>query len=121
MKLRSTLLAAVLLTAAAQVCAQSGPIKVEKGMLVGDKGMTVYTFDKDTAGKSVCNGSCATNWPPVMVGDAKLSGDYSSVTRDDGKAMVAYKGKPLYYWVKDAKAGDVTGDNVNGVWHIVKP
>ena len=121
MKLSSTLIAAVLFAAASQVSAQSGSVKVANGMLVGDKGMTVYTFDKDTAGKSVCNGSCATNWPPVMVDGAAMSGDYSSVTRDDGKAQVAYKGKPLYYWVKDAKAGDVTGDNVNGVWHIVKP
>jgi predicted lipoprotein with Yx(FWY)xxD motif len=31
------------------------------------------------------------------------------------------RGKPLYYWVKDTKPGDKTGDNVQNVWHIVKP
>ena len=118
MKLRSVLFTAALLSAAGAY-AQSGPVKAVNGMLVGDKGMTVYTFDKDSAGKSACNGACATNWPPVMA-EGALSGDYSEVTRDDGKKMIAYKGKPLYYWVKDAKAGDTTGDNVNSTWHIVK-
>lgn len=48
-------------------------------------------------------------------------GDYSVVTRDDGGKQIAYKGKPLYYWIKDTKAGDKTGDGVNNVWHLVKP
>ena len=32
---------------------------------IDDKGMTLYTFDKDTSGKSTCNGPCAQNWPPL--------------------------------------------------------
>ena len=36
----------------------------------------------------------------------------SIVTRDDGKKQWAMKGKPLYYWSKDAKAGDKTGEGV---------
>src|SRR6187551_3141243 len=101
MKLRSALFTVLLVAAATQASAQMGPVKVANGMLVGDKDMTLYTFDKDTAGKSVCNGQCATNWPPVMAADGvTLSGDYSTITRDDGKKQVAYKGKPLYYWVK---------------------
>jgi predicted lipoprotein with Yx(FWY)xxD motif len=28
---------------------------------------------------------------------------------------------PLYYWVKDTKEGDTTGDGVNGVWDVAKP
>ena len=27
-------------------------------------GMTLYTFDKDEAGKSNCYDQCAVNWPP---------------------------------------------------------
>ncbi|MGN6305865.1 MAG: hypothetical protein ACTHNH_13670, partial [Mesorhizobium sp.] len=27
-------------------------------------GMTLYTYDKDEAGKSNCYDKCATNWPP---------------------------------------------------------
>ena len=87
----------------------SSPAKVADGVLVGPNGMTLYTFDKDAtdSGKSVCNGPCATNWPPLMASDMdKPSGDYSVVTRDDGKKQWAVKGKPLYYWIKDTKAGD---------------
>lgn len=114
-------LSAGLIGACASVYAQS-PAKVADGMLVGPNGMTLYTFDKDTADKSVCNGPCATNWPPLMATDAdKSMGDYTPITRDDGKKQWAMKGKPLYYWVKDSKPGDKTGDGVQSVWHIVKP
>jgi predicted lipoprotein with Yx(FWY)xxD motif len=101
----------------------SSPAKVADGVLVGPNGMTLYTFDKDTtgSGKSVCNGPCATNWPPLMASDMdKPAGDYSVVTRDDGKKQWAVKGKPLYYWIKDTKAGDKTGDGVQSVWHVIK-
>lgn len=102
----------------------STPAKMADGMLVGSNGMTLYTFDKDVAGngKSVCNGPCATNWPPLMAADgAKASGDYSIVMRDDGGRQWAFKGKPLYFWTKDQKPGDTTGDGFNKVWRIAKP
>ena len=81
------------------------------GVYVGPNGMTQYTFDRDSAGtgKSVCNGPCAQNWPPLAAGsDAKTTGDWTVVTRDDGSRQWALKGKPLYYWVRDAKPGDGT-------------
>ena len=102
----------------------SAPAKTMNGMLVGSNQMTLYTFDKDAAGsgKSVCNGPCATNWPPLMASDGdQASGDFSVITRDDGKKQWALKGKPLYFWVKDSKPGDTTGDGVNGAWRIAKP
>ncbi|MCG5240834.1 COG4315 family predicted lipoprotein [Azospirillum doebereinerae] len=90
--------------------------------LTDAKGMTLYVFDKDTGGKSTCNGPCATNWPPLMAdAAAKPMGKYTVVTRDDGSKQWAYNGKPLYTWAKDAKAGDTTGDGVNNAWHIAKP
>ena len=111
-------------TLAACSMMQTGPAKVTDGMLTGNNGMTLYTFDRDMAGsgKSVCNGPCATNWPPLMAMDSdKASGDYSIIVRDDGKKQWAMKGKPRYYWAKDMKVGDKTGDGFNGVWHVVKP
>ena len=90
--------------------------------LAGPTGMTLYVFDKDASGKSNCNGPCATNWPPLMANaDAKASGDWSIVARDDGGKQWAHKGKPLYAYSKDAKPGDVTGDGFNNVWHIAAP
>jgi predicted lipoprotein with Yx(FWY)xxD motif len=98
------------------------PTKTMDGALTNSAGMTLYTFDKDSGGKSVCNGNCATNWPPLMAAtDAKAAGDYSVVTRDDGSKQWAYKSKPLYLWIKDQKAGDKSGDGVGGVWHTAKP
>jgi predicted lipoprotein with Yx(FWY)xxD motif len=97
------------------------PAKMTDGVLTNTAGMTLYTFDKDAGGKSMCNGPCAANWPPLMAGaDAKASGDWSIVTRDDGAKQWAYKGKPVYLWAKDQKPGDKTGDGFNNVWHVVK-
>ncbi len=95
------------------------PAKMENGVLVGNNGMTLYVFDKDAGGKSACNGMCAANWPPYLA-TGGAHGDFGVITRDDGKQQYAYKGKPLYYWVKDQKPGDKTGDGVNNVWHVVK-
>ena len=49
------------------------------------------------------------------------AGDFTLVTRDDGKKQWAAKGWPLYYWAKDTKPGDKTGDGFNNVWRAAKP
>jgi predicted lipoprotein with Yx(FWY)xxD motif len=101
--------------------AGEAPAKKANNVLVNPAGMTLYTWDKDQPGKSTCNDKCAVNWPPFTAGaDAKPSGDYTVVTRDDGSKQWAYKGKPLYTWIKDKAPGDTTGDNVGGTWHVVK-
>ena len=101
------------------------PTRTADGVLVGPSGMTLYTFARDTAGsgKSVCNAACATNWPPLPVATtAKPMGGYTIVTRDDGSKQWAYKGAPLYYWAKDTKAGDRTGDGMlSGAWKVARP
>ena len=124
MKTRQLIAALAFSFAAASALAADAPVKAAGGMLAGANGMTLYTFDKDAAGsgKSVCNGPCAANWPPLMAtaGDT-ASGDYNIITRDDGSKQWALKGKPLYYWVKDQKPGDKTGDGFNGVWKVATP
>ena len=111
---------------AANASGQTPPsaVSVQNGILVGANGMTLYTFDKDTAGsgKSVCNGPCATNWPPLKVMDGeKADGKWTQIKRDDGSMQWAYDGKPLYTFIKDKKAGDTTGDGMKDVWHVAKP
>jgi len=105
--------------------ASSAPsaVKVTNGTLTDEHGMALYTFDRDAmAGKSACNGKCAENWPPLAANDAdKPSGDYTIITRDDGKKQWAYRGKPLYLWSKDKMPGDQTGDGFMNVWHVAKP
>lgn len=90
-----------------------------KTVLTGANGMTLYIFDKDKPGVSNCYDSCAINWPPLLAdATAKPEGDFTIVDRTDGTKMLAYKGMPLYFWKNDAKAGDMTGDGVGGVWHL---
>ncbi|QWE08301.1 COG4315 family predicted lipoprotein [Polynucleobacter ibericus] len=99
-------------------------VKVTNGILTSSYGKTVYTFDKDQtgSGKSECISTCADNWPPVYVEPGiMLSGNFSSITRANGQKQLTYKGKPLYFFVKDKNPGDKTGDNVNNVWHVVTP
>ncbi|MCC2962959.1 hypothetical protein LK540_21220 [Massilia sp. IC2-278] len=112
-------LGAVLVLASGSALSQS--LKKTDGILTDAAGMTVYTFDKDTAGsgKSACNGQCASMWPPVPVTGGSVASPYSTVTRDDGSKQLAYKGKPLYLYAKDAKPGERKGDKAMDVWHVV--
>lgn len=113
---------ATLMLGACALMAPPAPAMTAGGVLTNAAGMTLYTFDKDSAGRSACNGPCAQNWPPLMAAaDAKAPADYSVVIRDDGSRQWAYKGKPLYTWVKDTKAGDTTGDGFNNVWRAARP
>jgi len=93
-----------------------------KGKVLTDaKGMTLYTYDKDTAGMSNCTGDCAEYWPPVMADAmAKPTGDLTVIKRPDGTMQWADKGMPLYTFAKDKNPGDMMGDNMKGVWHVVK-
>ncbi|WP_112663016.1 COG4315 family predicted lipoprotein [Microvirga flavescens] len=120
---QAAIILAALGTAGIALAQDAKVAETSKGKaLVDAKGMTLYVFDKDSAGKSACNDACATNWPPLKAAaDAKASGDWSVITRDDGAKQWAYKGKPVYTWAKDSKPGDVTGDGVNNVWHIATP
>ena len=97
------------------------PAMMKDGMMVDHKGMTLYTFDKDSGGKSMCNGDCAKNWPPMMApAGATADGKWSVIKRDDGTSQYAYDGKPLYTFVKDKAPGDMTGDKMKDVWHVVR-
>ncbi|WP_025112663.1 hypothetical protein [Pseudomonas sp. H1h] len=96
------------------------PAMMKDGMMVDHKGMTVYTFDKDAGGKSMCNGDCAKNWPPMMApAGAKAEGKWTVIKRDDGMMQYAYDGKPLYTFMKDEKPGDMKGDGMKDVWHVM--
>lgn len=101
------------------------------GTYVADgAGRTLYRFDNDAnkPPKSVCNGDCATAWPPLLIKspgkifptgvDPKIVG---YVERADGTCQVTINGWPVYYFVADAKAGDINGQGLNGKWFAVKP
>ncbi len=126
LSIRGALVAAMSFAAmsAASAAPPTNTGSTSKGPTLTDgKGMSLYTFDKDSGGKSACNGPCATNWPIVKAeaGD-QASDNYTIIARDDGFKQWAYKGKPLYTFAKDQKAGDITGDGfLNGAWHLAQP
>ena len=114
-------------TAEAEVELKVGTAAVGK-FLTGKDGMTLYIFKKDTPGKSVCNGDCAANWPPLLVSAGKspkaedgVTGALATIKRDDGTDQVTYNGAPLYYFAADKAAGDTTGQGVGDVWFIAAP
>jgi len=93
--------------------------------LTDSKGMTLYYFTLDTDGQSACYGDCEKAWPVFYAKDLTVpsglnADDFNTITRKGGKMQTTYNGWPLYYWVKDQKPGDMTGENVYGVWFIVK-
>jgi predicted lipoprotein with Yx(FWY)xxD motif len=122
-----TLLAVAIALASISGASAAPPAKTgttAKGAVLTDaRGMSLYTFDKDAGGKSACNGPCAANWPALKAEASDAAGDgYTVIARDDGSRQWAYKGKPLYTFAKDQKAGDITGDGfLNGVWHLAQP
>jgi len=113
---------ALLYAGAAQAAEPAKIMNSSAGKVWTDsKGMTLYTFDKDSKGKSDCYGKCAVNWPPLKASaSAKASGNWSVVKRKGGGAMWAYDGKPLYTFIGDKKPGDVNGNGKAGVWHVAK-
>jgi predicted lipoprotein with Yx(FWY)xxD motif len=87
--------------------------------LTGPNGMALYTHAGDSATSSTCSGSCATAWPPLAASGQPMAGtgvtgQLGTLTRADGTMQVTYAGLPLYYWQGDTKAGDVTGNGVDG-------
>lgn len=97
------------------------PASMRDGLLVSSNGMALYTFDLDADGESACSGICAETWPPYAAPrDATASGAFSIIERRDGGRQYAYRGRPLYYWSGDDKAGEAKGEGMQGVWHVVR-
>ncbi|MBL0375411.1 hypothetical protein JJB09_25710 [Rhizobium sp. KVB221] len=122
--MKSILIAISLLAVTAVSASAADPgkmidTKMGKAMAT-EQGMVLYTFDKDTMGKSNCDKTCLKTWPAFHANSkAKAEGEWSLVKAADGKKMWAYEGKPLYMYADD-KAGETKGDGVGGMWHIAK-
>lgn len=94
-------------------------------ILVDDAGLTLYVFTQDLPGESLCVEECLEAWP-VLEGEA-TAGDgvdselLGSIEREDGTVQTTYAESPLYYFVEDARPGDVSGQDVGEVWYVVSP
>lgn len=92
-------------------------------LLTTTKGRTLYSLSVEKHGRFVCRGSCLSVWHPLVVpagtrptGPVRLG----TVRRpDDGATQVTYRGRPLYRFGGDTKAGQTNGDGIRdvGTWH----
>jgi predicted lipoprotein with Yx(FWY)xxD motif len=99
-------------------------------ILVDSRDHTLYLFERDKTTKSTCYGKCATFWPPLLTTAKAKAGAgvkaslLGTTRRTDGKLQVTYHGHPLYYFVKDTKAGQTAGQNLDffgGEWYVLSP
>jgi len=92
-------------------------------VLVDSRGMTLYMFDPDKQGQSACDAECLAAWPvvegPAEAGQGVDGSLLGTAKATDGTTMATYNGWPLYYFVKDAEPGDVTGQAVQDVWWVM--
>jgi predicted lipoprotein with Yx(FWY)xxD motif len=119
-------LLAVVAIAAASAFAAGGSAVVKVGpsslgrVLVDAHGKTLYIWAHDKSAKSTCNGDCAEYWPPLVTKGRPqaIAGANSNLLgtsrRNDGRLQVTYAGHPLYYFVKDTKAGQTSGEGLTG-------
>jgi predicted lipoprotein with Yx(FWY)xxD motif len=114
--------AGVTTTAGATSTAGATVLLASNGVLTDANGMTLYTFDSDTAGAttSACTGACAQAWPALTATGAPTAGPgvTGPLTTISG-GQVSWNGHPLYRWMGDKKPGDATGDGING-FHVAK-
>jgi predicted lipoprotein with Yx(FWY)xxD motif len=90
--------------------------------LADANGKTLYIYGSDTANTSNCTGTCLATWPAYKATStsATLPTNVGTITRTDGGVQYTYKKMPLYYYVGDTSAGQITGDGVNG-FSVAKP
>ena len=84
--------------------------------------MTLYTYRGDTPASAIAT----TNARPTgrlqwRQSDAAAKGDFTLIERKDGAKQWAKGGMPLYFWIKDTKEGDTTGDGGGGKWDVARP
>lgn len=135
--LRSSFLIALFATALAALLAAPGagagqPTKrvakqapnagLSQTILTTTKNRTLYSLSAETNGRFVCTASCVSIWHPLLVpAGVKPKGPVrlGTIERPDGKTQVTYKGRPLYSFSGDSKAGDVNGEGIEdvGTWH----
>jgi predicted lipoprotein with Yx(FWY)xxD motif len=99
-------------------------------ILVDGRGRTLYLFEKDKRGKSVCTGQCAGFWPPLIASSRSLAtaGAKASLLgttkRADGRVQVTYNHHPLYTFVKDMRKGQTNGEALDvfgAKWYALSP
>jgi Uncharacterized protein conserved in bacteria len=97
-------------------------------ILVDARGRTLYLFEKDRNGVSMCSSSCTVYWPSLTSHGTPRAG--SGVHQallalgkpHHGVRQVLYAGHPLYTFAGDKRAGQTTGEgltNFGAGWYAI--
>ena len=100
-------------------------------ILFDGRGRALYAFTRDPrGGRSRCYGACARAWPVYFATGRARAGKgvrrslIGTTRRRDGRRQITYNGRPLYYYVGDKRAGQVSCQNVDefgGTWLVIRP
>jgi predicted lipoprotein with Yx(FWY)xxD motif len=88
-------------------------------ILVDSRGRTLYLFEKDRNGVSMCNTACVSYWPALTSRATPRAGKgvNQSLLRlspaHNGVRQVTYAGHPLYAFVGDKRAGQTSGEGLS--------
>jgi len=103
---------------------------LSKTVVVNPAGRTLYALSPETTHHLLCKEAyCLELWPPLILPHgAKLragkgvQGKLGLLRRSGGREQVTLRGKPLYRFTEDHKAGDAHGEGLEsfgGTWHAV--
>ena len=97
-------------------------------ILVDGQGRTLYLFEADKGKSSMCDGACASLWPPLTTtgklaaGPGVSAAKLGTTKRADGTTEVTYNGHPLYTYAGDQAPGQTTGqgiDSFGAEWYVL--
>ena len=109
-------------SASRRVAKQADNATLGRTVLTTTRGRTLYSLSAETKGRFICTGACLSTWQPLVVpAGAKPTGPVKlgTIERPDGRTQVTFKGRPLYSFHGDSRAGDVNGEGIKdvGTWH----
>ncbi|MCR9205443.1 MAG: hypothetical protein NXH75_12745 [Halobacteriovoraceae bacterium] len=92
-----------------------------KQILAAKNGLSLYTFDTDQAsGESRCFGGCLRVWPALVTESKQVEAPFGITEREPGVFQLMLNDEPLYFFFRDSKEGDILGDGLQGVWHLIE-
>jgi predicted lipoprotein with Yx(FWY)xxD motif/DNA-binding XRE family transcriptional regulator len=120
-----SVLAAVLAVTTTDVLAGGKPPLIQQvsssigKIFVDERGMTLYTYQRDGRYRPHCLEDCAEDWPPLsVVPGSKSVGDWAVIARADGRDQWALNGQPLYRSARDIEPGDIS--ETEGAWRVAQ-
>jgi len=98
-------------------------------ILTDGHGFTLYIYQPDHQGPSVCTGVCAVQWPPLdlphgvsrpVAGPGVNPALLGTAPRAGGVLQVTYNRWPLYLYQDDTAPGQATGQAEDmGAWYTM--